>query len=107
MYEYQARNSICFLLGKKAKCCGNIQLSKPKVKNMQELFEYEVGGRKFVLDAKKAKEAFDAKRVILGLNSPEFNVMPLKYKWAYEIYRDMEANHWLPQEVPMYDDIKQ
>lgn len=74
---------------------------------MQELFEYEVGGRKFVLDARQAKEAFEAKRVILGRNSPEFNVMPLKYKWAYEIYRDMEANHWLPQEVPMYDDIKQ
>lgn len=74
---------------------------------MSEVIEYEVGGKKFALDAKKAKEAFDAKRVINGRNSPEFNVMPLKYKWAYEIYRDMEANHWLPQEVPMYDDIKQ
>lgn len=74
---------------------------------MSEMIEYEIGGKKFALDAKKAKEAFDAKRVINGRNSPEFNVMPLKYKWAYEIYRDMEANHWLPQEVPMYDDIKQ
>lgn len=74
---------------------------------MAEVFEYEVGGRKYVLDAAQAKEAFDAKRVICGRNSAEFNVMPLKYKWAYEIYRDMEANHWLPQEVPMFDDIKQ
>ncbi|MBS0654418.1 MAG: ribonucleotide-diphosphate reductase subunit beta [Verrucomicrobia bacterium] len=74
---------------------------------MTELFEYEVGGRKFLLDKGKAKEAFEAKRVICGRNSPEFNVMPLKYNWAYEIYRDMEANHWLPQEVPMYDDIRQ
>jgi ribonucleoside-diphosphate reductase beta chain len=74
---------------------------------MSELIEYEVGGRKFVLDAKKAKDAFEAKRVINGRNSPEFNVMPLKYKWAYDLYRDMEANHWLPQEVPMYDDVKQ
>jgi ribonucleoside-diphosphate reductase beta chain len=73
----------------------------------EQLFEYEVGGRKFVLDKAKAKEAFEAKRVICGRNSPEFNVMPLKYKWAYDIYREMEANHWLPQEVPMYDDIKQ
>ncbi len=73
----------------------------------EQLLEYEVGGRKFVLDEKKAKEAFEAKRVIGGRNSPEFNVMPLKYKWAYEIYRDMEANHWLAQEVPMYEDIKQ
>ncbi len=74
---------------------------------MNEMFEYEVGGRKFLLDATKAKEAFEAKRVINGRNSPEFNVMPLKYKWAYDLYRDMEANHWLPQEVPMYDDIQQ
>ena len=74
---------------------------------MAELFEYEVGGRKYVLDAAKAKEAFEAKRVINGRNSPEFNVMPLKYRWAYDLYRDMEANHWLPQEVPMYDDIQQ
>ena len=74
---------------------------------MAELIEYEVGGRKYVLDAQSAKEAFEAKRVINGRNSPEFNVMPLKYKWAYELYRDMEANHWLPQEVPMFDDIQQ
>ena len=74
---------------------------------MGELFEYEVGGKKFVLDGEKAKAAFEAKRVINGRNTPEFNVMPLKYKWAYDIYRDMEANHWLPQEIPMYDDIHQ
>jgi len=70
-------------------------------------FEYEVGGRKFLLDEKKAKDAFEAKRVINGRNTAEFNVMPLKYKWAYDLYRDMEANHWLPQEIPMYDDIQQ
>lgn len=74
---------------------------------MGELFEYEVGGRTFVLDATKAKEAFEGKTVICGRNSPEFNVMPLKYGWAYKLYREMEANHWLPQEVPMYDDIQQ
>jgi len=74
---------------------------------MSENYDYEVGGRRFILDPKKAKAAFEAKRVINGRNSPEFNVMPLKYKWAYDLYRDMEANHWLPQEVPMYDDIQQ
>jgi ribonucleoside-diphosphate reductase beta chain len=72
-----------------------------------EMYEYEVGGRKFVLDAAKAKKAFEGKRVINGINSPEFNVMPLKYGWAYKLYREMEANHWLAQEVPMYDDIQQ
>lgn len=70
-------------------------------------YTYEVGGRVFKLDSTLAKEAFEMKRVINGKNSPEFNVMPLKYNWAYDIYRDMEANHWLPQEIPMFDDIKQ
>lgn len=74
---------------------------------MSENFTYEVGGRTYVLDAKKAKEAFEAKRVIMGRQGNEFNVMPLKYKWAYDLYREMEANHWLPQEVPMFDDIQQ
>ena len=74
---------------------------------MSEIFEYEVGGRKYLLDAAQAKDAFEKKKVINGRNSPEFNVMPLKYKWAYDLYRDMEANHWLPQEVPMFDDVQQ
>ena len=72
-----------------------------------EHYTYEVGGRIFKLNSRMAKEAFDRKQVINGNNSPEFNVMPLKYNWAYDIYRDMEANHWLPQEIPMFDDIKQ
>ncbi len=74
---------------------------------MSDTFEYEVGGRRFVLSKTEAKAAFDAKRVIGGRNSPEFNVMPLKYSWAYELYRQMEANHWLPQEIPMFDDVQQ
>src|SRR5437868_9546977 len=74
---------------------------------MSENFIYEVAGRTYVLDGVKAKEAFDTKKVILGRKSPEFNIMPLKYKWAYDLYREMEANHWLPQEVPMFDDIQQ
>lgn len=74
---------------------------------MSDTFEYEVGGRRFVLSKAHAKAAFEGKRVICGRNSPEFNVMPLKYPWAYELYRQMEANHWLPQEIPMFDDVQQ
>lgn len=85
----------------------NVKKKMESRKAMNEVFEYEVGGKKFILDAAKAKEVFESKRVINGRNSPEFNVMPLKYKWAYDLYRNMEANHWIPQEVPMYDDVKQ
>jgi len=40
--------------------------------------EFTVGGRKFVLDKKKAEEAFAGKKVILGKETMTFNLLPLK-----------------------------
>ena len=33
-------------------------------------------------------------------------LMPLKYKWAWEHYLNGCANHWMPNEVPMAKDIE-
>ena len=33
-------------------------------------------------------------------------LMPLKYKWAWEQYLNGCANHWMPTEVPMAKDIE-
>ena len=33
-------------------------------------------------------------------------LMPLKYKWAWEHYVNGCANHWMPTEVPMHKDIE-
>ncbi len=33
-------------------------------------------------------------------------LMPLKYHWAWEHYRNGLANHWIPDEVPMQADIQ-
>ncbi len=33
-------------------------------------------------------------------------LMPLKYKWAWEHYLNGCANHWMPTEVPMQKDIE-
>lgn len=52
-----------------------------------------VGNKSFVLDQAKAEEAFAAKRVINGRETMTFNLLPLKYQWAYELYRKMKANH--------------
>jgi len=68
---------------------------------------FEVGGRKFVLDEVKAKEALDAKRVINGRETMTFNLLPLKYHWAYDLYRKMKSNHWEPEDIPMQKDIEQ
>ena len=68
---------------------------------------FEIGSKKFVLDQDKAEEAFNAKQVINGRDSLAFNLLPLKYQWAYELYRTMKANHWEPEDIPMGKDIEQ
>lgn len=48
----------------------------------------------------------DEKRLI---NCEEVDVnqlMPLKYKWAWEHYINGCANHWMPSEVPMQKDVE-
>ena len=68
---------------------------------------FEIGKKKFVLDQDKAEAAYAAKRVINGRETMTFNLLPLKYSWAYEIYRNMKANHWEPEDIPMNKDIEQ
>jgi ribonucleoside-diphosphate reductase beta chain len=72
---------------------------------MQET--YTIGPRTFVLDRAKAQEALAAKRVVGGRETMTFNLLPLRYGWAYELYRAMKANHWEPEDVPMQRDLEQ
>jgi len=68
---------------------------------------FTVGKKSFVLDRDKAEAAFNAKRVINGRESMAFNLLPLKYQWAYDLYRTMKANHWEPEDIQMQTDIQQ
>jgi ribonucleoside-diphosphate reductase beta chain len=68
---------------------------------------FTVGSKTFFLDEAKAEEAFRSKRVINGRESMAFNLLPLKYHWAYELYRTMKANHWEPEDIQMQTDIQQ
>ncbi len=68
---------------------------------------YTVGTRTFVLDQTKAEEAFKAKQIINGRETMTFNLLPLKYNWAYELYKTMKANHWEPEDIIMNKDIEQ
>ena len=68
---------------------------------------YTVGHRTFVLDREKAEAALAAKRVVGGRETMTFNLLPLRYGWAYELYRTMKANHWEPEDVPMARDVEQ
>ncbi|QXD17058.1 ribonucleotide-diphosphate reductase subunit beta [Rhodocaloribacter litoris] len=68
---------------------------------------YTLGNRTFVLDAARAEAALAAKRVINGRETLAFNLLPLRYTWAYDLYRTMKANHWEPEDIPMHRDVAQ
>ncbi len=48
-----------------------------------------------------------SEKKLLNCNKVDANqLMPLKYKWAWEHYLNGCANHWMPTEVPMNKDIE-
>jgi len=66
-----------------------------------------LGDRTFILDRDKAEAAFQAKQVVNGRQTMFFNILPLKYTWAYDLYKKMKANHWEPEDIQMQKDIEQ
>jgi ribonucleoside-diphosphate reductase beta chain len=67
----------------------------------------KLGERTFILDKAKAEEAFAAKKVINGRDTMFFNILPLKYQWAYDLYKTMKNNHWEPEDITMQKDVEQ
>ena len=74
---------------------------------MADTVTITLGDRTFNLDREKAEEAYDAKKVINGRNSMFFNILPLKYQWAYNLYKEMKNSHWEPAENSLQVDITQ
>ena len=74
---------------------------------MSETTTVTLGDKTFVLDAAKAKQAIAAKKVINGKETMFFNILPLKYQWAYDLYKTMKNNHWEPEDIQMQRDIEQ
>lgn len=48
----------------------------------------------------------DDKRLVNAAHIDVNQLMPLKYRWAWEHYRNGLANHWIPSEVPMQADVQ-
>lgn len=74
---------------------------------MSATITHTIGNKTFVLDKAKAEEAFAAKKVINGRDTMFFNILPLKYQWAYDLYKTMKSNHWEPEDIPMQKDLEQ
>jgi ribonucleoside-diphosphate reductase beta chain len=50
-------------------------------------------------------EIINRRRVINGFDDGLMQVSPLKHPWAYDIFNTMIKNTWVPQEVPMQQDV--
>lgn len=74
---------------------------------MSDTITIKLGDRTFVLDRDKAEAAFASKKVINGRETMFFNILPLKYQWAYDLYKTMKNNHWEPEDIPMQRDVEQ
>lgn len=86
---------------------GSILTHFQPLQTMADTVSITLGERTFSLDREKAQEAYAAKKVINGRNSMFFNILPLKYNWAYELYREMKNSHWEPGEISMQADAAQ
>lgn len=59
------------------------------------------------MEKTKEKRVKVAEKRLINCNAVDVNqLMPLKYKWAWEHYLNGCANHWMPTEVPMSKDIE-
>lgn len=41
----------------------------------------------------------------MSMREPSKTFKPLRYPWAYEAYKKQQHMHWLPEEVPLADDV--
>ena len=59
------------------------------------------------LSKEVTKRVKSAEKRLINCTTVDVNqLMPLKYKWAWEHYLNGCANHWMPTEVPMAKDIE-
>jgi ribonucleoside-diphosphate reductase beta chain len=79
----------------------------PSLLFMAQTTTIQIGDRSFILDREKAEAAYAAKRIINGRETMFFNILPVKYSWAYDLYKTMKANHWEPEDIQMQRDIEQ
>jgi len=41
----------------------------------------------------------------MSLLKPSKAYRPFQYPWAFEAYKSMQKMHWLPEEVPLQEDV--
>ncbi|MDP3852526.1 ribonucleotide-diphosphate reductase subunit beta [Phenylobacterium sp.] len=47
-----------------------------------------------------------ARSTLPGLLTPSFAYKPFRYPWAYDFWKKQQQVHWMPEEVPLGEDLK-
>jgi len=47
------------------------------------------------------------KMLICSVGTDPNKMLPIKYKWARQHYKNGVANNWTPEEIPMQKDVEQ
>ena len=41
-----------------------------------------------------------------GLLTPSHGYKPFRYPWAYDFWKKQQQVHWMPEEIPLGEDLK-
>ena len=84
----------------------NDHMADPNVDHMPEPKPTGVGSTGMENIEHGAKRIQVDDKAIINCRADLNQLVPFKYKWAWQKYLDGSANHWMPEEIPMHDDIK-
>ena len=93
----------------------NEALNKPEVAKAAPVVEEDIGlNNEIVQEGATGIEDLEIgagrievdDKAIINCRADLNQLVPFKYDWAWQKYLDGSANHWMPEEVPMHDDIK-
>ena len=84
----------------------NDHIADSNVDHMPELKPTGVGSTGMENIEHGAKRIQVDDKAIINCRADLNQLVPFKYKWAWQKYLDGSANHWMPEEIPMHDDIK-
>src|SRR5678816_1146776 len=45
-------------------------------------------------------------RTLPGLLTPSHAYKPFRYPWAYDFWKKQQQVHWMPEEIPLGEDLK-
>lgn len=66
-----------------------------------------INGKRVLLIRRRAKFMTTSNvRNLPGLLTPSYAYKPFRYPWAYDFWKKQQQVHWMPEEIPLGEDLK-